>query len=562
MRVVLRTAASALCLFLFFALIFAAVAAAQAEDEEDAAVTEEKGIPIDDDLLVSKCRVCHRQDDEGHLSRISFMRKTPEGWQTSIRRMVTLNDVSIEPAEARQMVRYLSNHLGLAPEEARPALFDAERRMIDHTYDADELTYETCKACHSMGRVLAQRRSEEEWKLLVSMHRGYYPVVDMQVFRSFEPPEDGKHPMDKAIAHLAQAFPLETPEWSAWKATMRPPRLEGTWALSGHEPGKGPLFGTVEIERGANADELRTRASWVYARSGDKVERTGQAIVYTGFQWRGRSFDASQQSLREVMFVERDWRRMSGRWFTGSYDELGIDVRLRRIGGDPIISGVAPRSLHSGTRESELRIYGANLPGDLDSGDIDLGPGLSVLSITSSSSDQVTLRVAVDEQAATGYRDLYLAGTIEQDAFSVYDQISRISVTPAAGMARVGGANFPRQLQIFEAFAFHDGPDEEPGTEDDLELGLVDAEWGLEEFAVTYDDDDLQFAGSIDQNGVFTPALDGPNPERSGNRNNVGDLWVVARYEPAGEDSRLEARAHLLVTVPLYMRFEPWRVVE
>ena len=36
----------------------------------------------------------------------------------------------------------------------------------------------------------------------------------------------------------------------------------------------------------------------------------------------------SDNVWREVMFVERDWQEMSGRWFTGAYDETGIDVKL------------------------------------------------------------------------------------------------------------------------------------------------------------------------------------------------------------------------------------------
>jgi quinohemoprotein amine dehydrogenase len=130
-------------------------------------------------------------------------------------------------------------------------------------------------------------------------------------------------------------------------------------------------------------------------------------------------------------------------------------------------------------------------------------------------------------------------------------------------MARIGGARLPKQLQQFEAYGYHDGPDGESETADDLDLGRVDVTWTLEEYAVTYGDDDLEYAGTIDANGLFTPALDGPNPERSGKRNNVGDLWVVATYRPPGEGALpLEARAHLLVTVPLYMRWEPWRAVE
>jgi quinohemoprotein amine dehydrogenase len=90
----------------------------------------------------------------------------------------------------------------------------------------------------------------------------------------------------------------------------------------------------------------------------------------------------------------------------------------------------------------------------------------------------------------------------------------------------------------------------------------VDVAWSLEEYGVTYDDDDLKYVGKIDQRGLFTPNLDGPNPQRSGNRNNIGDVWVVATYQPDenGNGTRpLKARAHLVVTVPLYMRWEPWK---
>jgi quinohemoprotein amine dehydrogenase len=117
-------------------------------------------------------------------------------------------------------------------------------------------------------------------------------------------------------------------------------------------------------------------------------------------------------------------------------------------------------------------------------------------------------------------------------------------------MARVGGANFPKQLQQFEAVGINFGPDGKADTPDDLNLGIVDAKWSLEEYTATFADDDTQYVGAIDDHGLFTPNLDGPNPKRSGNRNNVGDVWVVAEYPGA---KALRGRAHLLVTVPLYM---------
>jgi len=86
---------------------------------------------------------------------------------------------------------------------------------------------------------------------------------------------------------------------------------------------------------------------------------------------------------------------------------------------------------------------------------------------------------------------------------------------------------------------------------DDLNLGMIDVKWSLEEYTATFGDDDLQYVGTLDQTGLFTPNVDGPNPKRTGNRNNVGDVWVVAEES----SSKLRARAHLLVTVPIYMNW-------
>jgi quinohemoprotein amine dehydrogenase len=85
----------------------------------------------------------------------------------------------------------------------------------------------------------------------------------------------------------------------------------------------------------------------------------------------------------------------------------------------------------------------------------------------------------------------------------------------------------------------------------------VSVTWRLEEYAATYGDDDIRFVGRLQQDGTFEPALDGPNPQRSGNRDNVGDVWVVATHRNAS-GKELSARAHLIVTIPLYIRFDPW----
>src|SRR5258708_3678980 len=89
------------------------------------------------------CSGCHKVDEKGRMSRISWRRTTPEGWEFTIKRMIGLDGLQIEPAEAREALKYLANNLGLAPEEARNAAFEAEKRMIDYHYP-DKDTDQVC----------------------------------------------------------------------------------------------------------------------------------------------------------------------------------------------------------------------------------------------------------------------------------------------------------------------------------------------------------------------------------------------------------------------------------
>ena len=542
---------------------------AMAQDASSGAVLPDGGIPVTSDLVHRVCGTCHRADEQRRMSRISYQRTTPEGWQQTIRRMVLLNNLQIEPADAREAVRYLATNHGLAPDEARLGAFEVERRNIDFHYEADPETQQTCNRCHSMGRVLNQRRTIEEWELLTAMHRGYYPLADVQSFLvgdwlggpgpEADGDDDGRTAAERAVAHLAEVFPLDSPAWANWSANMRAPRLEGTWALVGSERGQGPVYGEVVVEASPAApDELETRARYTYPAREVDVIRTGQALVYTGYQWRGRSTSPEHFSAREVMFVSRDRDEMTGRWFTGAYDERGIDVTLRRVGPEPLITGVYPPAVPVTAGETTLRLFGANLPAGLDAASIDLGAGLTVTGVSDRSSTAATLQVTVSPDARVGRRDIFIGRAALTEAVTVYDEIHRLEVTPATGLARVGGAAFPKQYERFEARAWHDGPDGESGTEDDLDLGMLDVDWSMEEYAVTFDDDDTAFVGTLGEHGVFEPAVDGPNPERSGERNNVGDVWVVATLSTAPDgavlDRPLRARAHLLVTVPLYIR--------
>jgi quinohemoprotein amine dehydrogenase len=86
----------------------------------------------------------------------------------------------------------------------------------------------------------------------------------------------------------------------------------------------------------------------------------------------------------------------------------------------------------------------------------------------------------------------------------------------------------------------------------------------MEEYAATFDDTDVKFVGAIDAAGLFTPNVDGPNPERKMSeadqwgRNNIGDVWVVAGVaaDPArGIAAPLRARGQLVVAPPVYVNW-------
>jgi quinohemoprotein amine dehydrogenase len=535
---------------------------------------QDEGIPVQSELVRSRCGSCHKADDKNRLTRISYRRASPENWEKTIKRMVSLNHVTLDPADARNILKYLSDHNGLAPEEVRPIAWEAEHRQVEYTYTPDKDTSDTCSSCHTIARAMSERRTKDEWGLLVSMHRGYYPLVDNQPmnggqgFRRTRPtqtepeadgrPPDNRHPMDKALEHLTKTYPLETPAWATWSASMQPPKLAGRWAVSGYQSGKGAIVGQIVISADPSApDSFNVDTHYVLARTGESVTRAGKAIVYTGFQWRGRTgVPGSDNVWREVMLVERDWKEMSGRWFTGAYDEIGIDVKLVRLSSDPVVFGSDLTALKTATTGRAVKIYGANLPASVKAEDVSFGQGVKVTRVVSARPDEIAVEVDVDANAPIGPRDVSVAGSLKPATLVVYNKIDGIKVLPQAGMARVGGAVFPKQVQQFEAVGVSNGPDGKPGTPDDIELGMVDVRWSVEEYTATFGDDDMQFVGTIDEKGLFTPNLDGPNAKRTGNRNNIGDVWVVAELKPMSPTEKpLRARAHLLVTVPIYMNW-------
>ena len=103
--------------------------------------------------------------------------------------------------------------------------------------------------------------------------------------------------------------------------------------------------------------------------------------------------------------------------------------------------------------------------------------------------------------------------------------------------------------------AYNRGVDNKPNTADDVELGPVEVTWSVEEFHEMFGDDDKEFVGTLSPTGLFTPALDGPNPQRKQMRNNYGTVWAVAtaKNEKDQNGQPLTGRSYLVVAPPLYI---------
>ncbi len=544
----------------------------------------EDGIPVTDALTREKCGSCHTADAKGNLSRISWSRTTPEGWDQAIKRMVRLNGASVTPDEARHIVHYLANSHGLAPEEARPVSYYVEKRMVDETNIPSESVRTACAACHAFAQPLSWRRSSTEWKLLQDFHVALYSQADSQYRRpaTDEPGEvfghttpvvnkPGAIPLTSgqvALAYLRKTAPLHTPEWAAWSQRAQVPHLAGKWLISATLAGKGSYFGIMEVASGATPDSFATRTTLQsLTDKAPPVTTSGSGTVYAGYSWRGRAQgattaklapDAPEQPVREVMQFAADRKSAAGRWFWGEYQEFGYDVTLTRADGAPVIAAISPGGIRAGAKGQSLRILGDAFPAGLTPHDIDLGRGLTVSKIASASPGELVVNVDAAADVPSGLRDVTVGSAVLSAALPVWHTISYIAVAPDSALGRLGGVAHPAGYGQFEAWGYDNGPDGKPHTADDVKVGVVDADFSLEEFRSTWYDDDLKFVGNITPAGLFTPNADGPNPQRSGNRDNYGDVWVVAKARALKDanGAPLTAKAYLVVTIPSFKRFD------
>ena len=507
-------------------VVFSGVVSAQSEE----------GIPVNDPLLIAKCGSCHARDDRGNMQRISYARTTPEAWQDSLKRMILGYGVTVTPPEARSIVKYLSTNHGLAPEEAKPVLYDTERRIQEETTLPRGGLGTACTKCHTFARALSWRRSADDWKQFAALHSAQY-----------------KFRMRPAATFLAKAAPLHTPEWDAWSGRTSTPNLAGRWMVTASILGHGNYFGEMQVDPTGD-DEFNTRVTLTSVRDGSTIVRSGHVAVYGGYAWRGRSkgegpasgaSDDLASETREVLWIAPDQSSAEGRWFWGQYQEFGFDVKLQRASSNPTLVAVDRGSLKADSQANRIRVIGYNFPAQITAADLSFGPGVTTRTIVSHTANEVIAEVDIASDAPVGKRDVTLKGFAIPGALAIYDRVDYVKVTPESALATFGDATRHSGYQQFEAIGYQRGADGKLHTADDVELGPVDVTWSLEVFYVA-EGVSTDFVGKVSPTGLLTPASPSPG--------NNFDVWVVAtaKDEKDQNSKPLVGKCYLVVTVPSY----------
>lgn len=496
------------------------------------------------ELMAEKCGACHQQKGK-MFERITDIRKSPEGWDMTLVRMGVWHKIDISRSERKVLVKYLADTQGLAPEESAPYRFLIERRPnVEDVLPTEDLG-QMCARCHSFGRVALQRRDVDEWRKLVETHVGQFPSIE------YSGQGRDRNWLDLAMGEvapeLAKLYPLRTKAWAKWqRAKHLAP--SGTWRVVGERPGWGAYSGYMFVTA-LGADRYGVKYELQYD-SGNRVSGEGQASVYTGYEWRGTA-TLGNQATHSIFAMSEDGREISGRWFLRGADEVGAGLEAVRVDAASrgAILAVSPAFVKAG-ETTTVRVSGVKLGASYD-----LGPGIKIDKVVRISADEVDLVVTVADGAAIGWRALKQEQSGHDAKIAVYRQIDSLRVEPAFAIARLGGgggANPPVSAQ-FEAIAYLDGPDGKPGTDDDVRLGRVSAQWSVENYSERAKAaDDVKFAGVMQPDGQFLPAQAGPNPARVNHGNNIGNLWAVATV--ADGQRLIKSRGHLIVTVQSWNR--------
>ena len=172
-------------------------------------------------------------------------------------------------------------------------------------------------------------------------------------------------------------------------------------------------------------------------------------------------------------------------------------------------------------------------------------PGLTVRRIVSSTLSEIVAEVDVARDARPGRRSVAFRTSRLDDAVAVYDRVDYVKVTPESSMAAFGNQTYARGFQQFEVLGYQRGPDGKLHTDDDVNLGPLEAAWSMEVF-YEVDASRQDRIGTVGPTGLFAPAEANPGINQ--------DVWITATAtgETKPDGGPLVGKGYLVVTVPTY----------
>ena len=171
---------------------------------------------------------------------------------------------------------------------------------------------------------------------------------------------------------------------------------------------------------------------------------------------------------------------------------------MQRATSEVTLIGLDRSSLKTGSQANRLRLIGDNIPAKMTPADLDLGAGVTVRRIVSSTPSEVVAEVDVAGDASAGKRDVALRRSVLPGATAIYDHVDSIKVNPESALALFGSQTRPRRYQQFEAIGYQRDP------KGDVELGPVDVTWSIEDF-YSVDAHDTSFIGKMNATGLLRP---------------------------------------------------------
>ena len=507
-----------------------------------------------DSIVRQKCSACHKPDEKGRVEVIEETRKSPEEWKAVVDRMIRLNSAPLPEGDFYPVVKELSRYLSLSPKEMSQVAYinsdeNSQYREIPKS-KLEERLYTACVRCHTFGKIASHRNTKAQWAEIRNMHLGYYPTAVPQMREM-----DWVKESEELIAPLTDMFPFDAPEWKQWVAGRKQQDLTGKWHSAGYQPGVGYYTGTVAFEADPNKgiDEYHIIRHVQYENGIDMVQE-GTATLYSQYHLRYALAPTGLVGRVEGVFdLDAESMGFSGKWWAVVQDaNVFGSEKFYKSDAPAKVFALMPAALQSGTgKNHRLTLVGVHLPEKVAPGDIKSSdPHVAVTEVTKTDAGNLQCKVNIGKEAASGKVNLQIKGVTVDNGLVVFDKVDSIQVRPSIGRARVSsGAAYPPQGVQFVARGINNGPDGNPGTEDDFILEPVDARWWLEEEKTREADDDLQYLAAPIVNGLYTPVTTyGPIATRQQRREGVGLIAVGAEIKVG--DKTLKDRARLVVTVP------------